>query len=238
MNITRILVRIVSKTIWTIEKLTFYPNLKKALKIHLPEVKNIFDVGANEGQSLSFFLDLYPKANIYCFEPNPSAFEKLKRQKVNQIELYNFALGNKDSKTKFYESKLSENSTFVLPNLASKRQKLIQLLLLSSKKNIYNEINVKMFRLDTFLGSNPVDSIDLLKIDTEGYEFEVLIGAMGSLRNGVIKSILLENHETDLRENRSEAISALLLETGFSEVFKIKHRLGNFTDIYYVHHKK
>jgi hypothetical protein len=126
----------------------------------------------------------------------------------------------------------------VLPNLASKRQKLIQLLLLSSKKNIYNEINVKMLRLDNFLGSNPVDSIDLLKIDTEGYEFEVLIGAMGSLRNGVIKSILLENHETDLRENRSEAISALILENGFSEVFKIKHRLGNFTDIYYVHHKK
>lgn len=218
--------------------LTFYPNLKKALKIHLPEVKNIYDVGANEGQSLGFFLKLYPKANIYCFEPNHSAFAKLKRQKVNQIELYNFALGGKDTKTKFYESKLSENSTFVLPNLASKRQKLIQLLLLSSRKNMYKEIDVQMFRLDTFLDSNPVDSIDLLKIDTEGYEFEVLIGAMISLRNGMIKSILLENHETDLRENSSEAVNALLLENGFSEVFKIKHRIGNFTDIFYAHHKK
>ena len=238
MNLTTFSARIVSKTIWTIEKLTFYPNLKKALKIHLPEVKNIFDVGANEGQSLHFFLELYPKATIFCFEPNPSAFEKLEKLKVKQVELYNFALGDKDTETKFYESKLSENSTFILPNLNSKRQKLLQLLLLSSKKKIYNEISVKMSKLDTFLSFNSIDSIDLLKIDTEGFELEVLIGANNSLKNGVIRSILLENHETDLREIRTQAINDVLLEAGFLKVFKIKHRIGNFTDIFYVHQKK
>ena len=200
-------------------------------------MKIIFDVGANEGQSLSFFRKLYPKTDIYCFEPNPSAFDKIKRLKVNRAELYDFALGEKDTTRKFYASKLSENSTSILPNPDSKRQKLIQILLLSSNKNFYNELNVKILKLDTFLSSNTVNSIDLLKIDVEGYELEVLIGARKSLRNGLIKSILLEIHETDLRVERSEEINNLLLETGFLEAFKIKHRIGNLYDVFYTHQK-
>jgi hypothetical protein len=95
-----------------------------------------------------------------------------------------------------------------------------------------------MSKLDTFLSFNSIDSIDLLKIDAEGFELEVLIGAKNSLNNGVIKSILLENHETDLREIRTQAINDVLLEAGFLKVFKIKHRIGNFTDIFYIHQKK
>ena len=65
-------VRLIQKVLDLNEKIIFNARLKKYYQEQ--EIKgdvNIVDVGANKGQSIEFFLRLYPNAKIYSFEPNP-----------------------------------------------------------------------------------------------------------------------------------------------------------------------
>jgi len=43
------------------------------------EVRTIFDIGANIGQTSAVYANLFPEAVIYAFEPFPDPFEQLGR---------------------------------------------------------------------------------------------------------------------------------------------------------------
>ena len=43
-------------------------------------------------------------------------------------------------------------------------------------KKVTEKINIDVIVLDEFFNQNKVSKIDLLKIDTEGYEYKVLLG--------------------------------------------------------------
>lgn len=234
MLIKNFMAKLVSYAIDSIEKFTYYPLLEKSIKKYGLQAKNIIDVGANKGQSLKFFRNLFPVAKIYCFEPNLDLFDHLQKFENNITKIYNFAIGNSNSEKIFYKSILTENSTFILPNNSSKRFKLLKILLLSRKNEIYKEVKVNMITLDSFLLINRICNIDILKIDVEGYEFEVLLGAQSVIAAGKINSILLEIHETDLRNNNFKTINNFLLKHGFLEKFTIKHKIGNFSDKFYL----
>jgi hypothetical protein len=60
---------------WLVEKSFFYPKLTFAYQeLNLTHKTGgglvVFDVGANKGQSISFFRSMYPQAKIYAFEPS------------------------------------------------------------------------------------------------------------------------------------------------------------------------
>lgn len=50
-----------------------------------------------------------------------------------------------------------------------------------------------------------------MKIDTEGSELDILIGANKSLKKGVIKNIQLEIHHDSMRSDKSEEIEQFLI---------------------------
>lgn len=234
MLIKSLLAKLVSYVIEFIEKFTYYPFLKKSLIKYSLQAESIIDVGANKGQSLKFFRSLFPTAKIYCFEPNLDLFDYLQKLENELTEIHNLAIGDFNCEKIFYKSILTENSTFILPKDSSKRFKLLQIVLLSSKKEIYSEVKVNMVTLDFFLQNNKICNIDILKIDVEGFEFEVLIGAQSAIAAGKINSILLEIHETDLRNNNFENINNFLVKYGYEEKFSIKHTIGNFSDKFYL----
>ena len=76
-NLNRILKPLVG---YEISKVEFgrdlWPDVKTILAAR--EIKTVFDVGANEGQSAQAFLRHFPHARIFSFEPTPATFEKLK----------------------------------------------------------------------------------------------------------------------------------------------------------------
>ena len=67
-----------------------------------------------------------------------------------------------------------------------------------------------------------IEQIDFLKIDTEGYEYEILKGASENLKN--IKIILFEHHYDDMIEKgyKFSDINNILLKNNFKQIFKIK----------------
>jgi FkbM family methyltransferase len=145
----------------------------------------IFDVGANIGNYSNSIKSLSPNSSLYSFEPHPKTFEILKTdsQKFG-YNAYNLALGKEISKLMLYDYEQHSEGT----EHAS--------LFKETFENFYKEkvisYEVDVITLDQFIKDNEIVNINLLKIDTEGNDYNVLLGAKESLVNDKIDLIHFE----------------------------------------------
>ena len=153
-------------------------------------VDNVIDVGVAYGTD--FLLKNFPNANFYLIEPNPLFFDHInnKISKNYNAKLFKIAAGNEIGKKKFW---YSEGFSSFIQREDYKLKK---------------QINVQIDKLDHILEKENFEGKNLLKIDTEGYELEVLKGSEKVLKsvNYLVLEIRLENIKT---YNPSEIISFL-----------------------------
>lgn len=130
------------------------------------------DIGANVGNYSKALIDS-TNATIFAFEPLPDAFlelEMLRSQFPERIRTYQLALGNaKGVSTLYFGDAKSE--------LASLSKEVNQIEYLASSNT--NKMEVQVEKLDSYLDDlrSFAGEIDFLKIDVEGFEWEVLQGA-------------------------------------------------------------
>tara|TARA_A100001011_G_scaffold18357_1_gene18878 strand:- start:650 stop:1429 length:780 start_codon:yes stop_codon:yes gene_type:complete len=148
----------------------------------------IFDVGANEGQSIKRFKKIFPDSQIHAFEPIDEEFKKLENIYKNDKTVYlnNFALGEGESTKDFYVTKASGNSSFINLN---KNSDWIKIRSAENKVPIEEFIKekkkLKVISLDNYCKSKKIEKIDILKIDTQGYEDKVLSGSQNLIQNEI-----------------------------------------------------
>ncbi|MFT7160305.1 MAG: FkbM family methyltransferase [Bacteroidia bacterium] len=154
-------------------------DIQNKLKIN-PNI--IFDVGANVGQSIKGFKKLFPESTIYSFEPIKDTYQKLLSTAVlyTKVITENFALGSFEGNidVSIYDEKDSVLNSLIQTSM-------------NHNKDATKE-SIKQTSLDKYCERNKIEIIDLLKIDTEGYELEVLKGALKTIKNNKIKLILCE----------------------------------------------
>ena len=71
-------------------------------------------------------------------------------------------------------------------------QNLEMIVAKSNQKNFTEKISVKVKKLDDYCHSNNINKINLIKIDTQGFEEEVLNGALNLIKENKIDIIELE----------------------------------------------
>lgn len=158
---------------------------RKILDKYLPQAKTVFDVGANIGDWTADALAINPSVKIVSFEPVAETFEILKNRKfVGNCKLENIALSNLNGDIDFF---VYENSVL---NSAEKREGV-------AVKKIEK---VKTVRLDDYCKEAGVTEIDFLKIDVEGFEFDVLKGAEDMLAKKKIHALQFEYGGTFLEK--------------------------------------
>ncbi len=175
-----------------IKTLTFDEIYKRKITNQSPI---IFDIGANKGQSINRFLNLNNNPIIHAFEPNIDEFNILKNKfhSVSNVKLNNFGIGNEKTKKKFFKAKHSGNSSFVPIKKNTKWIKLRSEQLGIEQKNYYEEgSNVMLETVDTYCSSHSINHIDIMKVDTQLFEEEVLIGSKKMLESQKIDAIELE----------------------------------------------
>ena len=155
----------------------------------------IFDVGANEGQSIEKYLKILNNPIIHSFEPIPSVFDIMEKKFHSNKKIYlnNCALGNKREEKTINITKKTENSSFYNINLKTdwlkKRSKQYNT---TQKGYLEKREIVPIITLDQYCKKHKINRIDLLKIDTQGYEIEVLSGAKNLIKENKIGIIVSE----------------------------------------------
>ncbi len=162
----------------------------------------IFDVGAFHGNFVSRCLKICKKkTNYHIFEPSSNEYKILQNKfyKLKNCNINNCALGEKSGTKIFYESHIPTISSFKKNNSISylnSRILFFKLLKIIPKSinfnNVYTETKVNVLTLDQYCKNLLIDKIDYLKIDVEGFEKEVLIGAKNLIKNKNIRYIQLE----------------------------------------------
>lgn len=142
----------------------------------------LFDCGANIGDYTNELVKMFPNASIHSFEPLDITFNKLvKNVKSKSVKLNKIGLSNKIcvETIHYNENQLGLSSLF-------DRQLDYYSLSLPSIESI------NLTTLDEYCKQNNINTIDLLKMDIEGGEYNALLGATNMLNNSQIKVIQIE----------------------------------------------
>lgn len=159
--------------------------------------KSFVDIGANIG----FYTRMMALRGVcvYAFEPSPKTYKVLQAsvKYLWNVQAFNFALGdeNIDAKTLYLHPENSPINGFIL----------------SPDNERFERITVKVRMLDNFKLTN----VGLIKIDTEGYEYPILKGALETLRREKPRMII-EMHEPLWRNDT--LIASLLQQLGYKDL--------------------
>lgn len=150
-------------------------------RLQYGNLHTVFDIGANEGQTVKWIKHHQPLAHIYSFEPVADTFEKLKQQVSNyrHCRVEQLAMGEAPG-----EKKIKLFSDYSVLNSLNEKA-------MNNDADAKEEIIV-INTLDNYCQKNKINKIDLLKIDTEGYELNVLQGAEQMLAQKHISFIYCE----------------------------------------------
>ena len=140
----------------------------------------VLDVGANIGQTAERIRRSFPKATVVSFEPVPSTFARLADnvRGIDGITAVNAAVGDAVRDTEITDTPLASYSG--LNTIAT------------TSRPDDPTVTVPMTTVDAYMETAGLDAIDVLKIDTEGYELPVLRGAQQALESGAIRFVLAE----------------------------------------------
>lgn len=156
---------------------------QRFLQERLKQARVVFDVGANVGDWTYLALKANPALQVHCFEPSSTTFGLLQARQFGERAVLNYCgLGDVSGEVTLYVTGKGRdsgcNSLYARPSLTEHR-----------------ELETETVRIETFdhyCQEAGLTEVDLVKIDTEGYEFQVLKGMQESLQQGRVKAVQFE----------------------------------------------
>ena len=177
----------------------------------------VFDIGANVGfYSEKFARIVGEKGKVYAFEPLSESTKHIKKLmlKYPSIILEEVVLGDRDCITSFVINKVKTNSKNTNDYFSS----MVQLDNSSLNANI---VKKEMYSLDTICQKYTVP--EFIKLDVEGFELNVLLGAKKTLASKKLKNIFIEMHFSLLSQRYQSyaplQIKKILQDNGFKIKF-------------------
>jgi FkbM family methyltransferase len=177
----------------------------------------IVEVGAADGINNSnskYFIDLGWKSLL--IEPNPNNFNKLKNIHSNNenVILEMVGCSNEKKVTTFY---IDHNDEYQQISTYSEQQKIN---CESYYKCGFEEITSEITTLQSLLDAHNIKNIDILSIDTEGYDLLTLEGIDFDISN--IKYICIEQNTEDVIKFLNNKNFYLLKTTGCNAIYEKK----------------
>jgi FkbM family methyltransferase len=179
-----------------------------------PDLKMVFDVGANVGDMTMSMCKWFPDATVHAFEPYSKTFEILRTRVEaspyrDRVRLHNLGFYDKKGTAPLHVTSFHGANSLVA---------------VSPAYHVFNphireegSEDVQLVRLDDFVAEAGITQIDLMKVDVEGAEFEVFAGGVSTL-SSMIDTILCEMSFARFPRERGEYIRVfqMLQDCGFA----------------------
>ena len=172
------------------------------------------DAGANRGDVTQAFLRLRPSAHVHLFEPSPRMFALLQKRFAGdtRTHLVNAALGDASGSLDFHVY-ANDHLSSCLP-------------LSSQAANPYRDakalqiLHVPVTTVNDYCESNGLRQVDLLKIDTQGFDLAVLRGSEGLFVTRSVAAVMVELNFDTLYDGQAHACDVMrhLLDRDFALV--------------------
>ena len=171
----------------------------------------IFDIGSYNGELSLKFKEKYPNARVIAIEADNENYNKMiNNKKLKDIEIYNYAVGDKDGELLFYPSEGDYKGSGSV-------HKPTETILKFKNMKIGEPYKVQGISLATFCKDQNITYIDFLQMDIHGSEYETLLG-LGNIKP---KMIFLEvsalAYYSDSKPTRNK-----LIELGYKKIISIQ----------------
>ncbi|WP_349370901.1 FkbM family methyltransferase [Salinarimonas sp.] len=163
----------------------FYPTL--ATMRRWSEADIVFDVGANDGRTVQLLQTYLPSPRIFAFEPVSETFGVLRDRMsgLRNVSVHPYALGDVAGEAEINLHELSTHNSLITDSPSGGGRE-----------------TVRIETVDRVMREFDVGFVHFLKIDTEGYELQVLQGAadaLGAARIGIVQAEFHLNAEEGLQ---------------------------------------
>ena len=234
------MIRIIKKIFQKLDSISQKKNILFIKKKLGNEIETLIDIGANVGETILEFNRNFKIKKIYSIEPNFEAYNEIRKQKNKNVEVFNFAASDIEEQDKLKIGYLSSMSTINEINIDSIYTKVKSFIIwiLTRKFAIYkNETIIEKKRLDKFIDKQDIDVVDILKIDTEGHEFNVIKGLGDHITK--VKLILFEYHDDDsiVKNYSIDDIDNHFASNNFIQKSKIKMKFRNIYEYIFINKK-
>ncbi|MDX1653031.1 MAG: FkbM family methyltransferase [Brumimicrobium sp.] len=167
---------------------------REALYDLIQEGQTVIDIGANVGDVTLHAAQIVGKnGEIHAFEPDPTNYKRLTANlnlnTFNNIRKNQVGLGH-------------ETGTFKIANIDSGNQGMNRII--QGKPTNLNTHEINVITLDSYALENRLEKIDLIKIDVEGFEYNVLKGSTAVINN-FHPTFFIELDDDNLLEQGSSA---------------------------------
>lgn len=163
-------------------------DLEQDLRLLIPsKAPLLVDVGANKGQTIEIFQRIFVSPVIHAFEPNKRLVEQTLSSKYGRntnIVLNAAALGSESGSLTLNQNETDELSSFLEMQVDEQNP--------FKNQAVSTQVTVPVLTLDQYVAEKKLEQIDLLKIDTQGFDLQVLKGASEKLASGQIKFVMME----------------------------------------------
>jgi FkbM family methyltransferase len=165
-----------------------YPNVP-----FVTGVRTILDIGANVGAASVFFALAYPDAQVYAFEPGTTPFVLLQQnvELLRNVRVFPFGLYSGETKLSLFHGKNDSVESSVC----------------ATARTTGEGEQIRLVGACEFLSQHGIESVDILKIDTEGCEVPILQSLRQSLPG--VKVLYVEYHS----ERDRRTIDGMLADT-------------------------
>jgi FkbM family methyltransferase len=187
--------------------------LEKCLKIiENKNYKKILDIGANTGQFI-FFPIFKDDVEVLCFEPLNQVYEVLNNNillnKLTSVKSYNLAFSNHNGMDVIYRP--SDMIACGMSTMGKKATRFKEQFGMTTQEIICKTI-------DSFVEEEKINEIDFVKIDTEGFEYFVLLGGYQTFKK-YKPDLVIEYQKTNMEQcdvNEDE-LKKLLIDLGYNK---------------------
>lgn len=169
----------------------------------------VWDVGANVGFYAKKFSDIAGSSGkVFAYEPSPTNLQRLHEAvaSLRNVTVVPLALGEREDVLVLEQGNDPLGAT----------SRIIDKTIEESER----QITIQVSSGDQLISSGVVLIPNIIKIDTEGYELDVLHGLTETLRQKELRTLCIEVHFGLLKErglpNASSDIEKLLVHSGFA----------------------